>query len=83
MNSDITHCPPPPIPIDEKHPFTNELASLLNRHSIDNDLNTPDFIIADMVVKMLEAIRIANTRKQLWRAPLRQEIINNQAPNNA
>ncbi len=83
MKNELTFIPRPPSPIDEKHPFTNELEKLLNKHSIDNDLNTPDFLLADMIVQMLEAIRTAQVKTNSWRTPPSQDVINNQLPKNA
>ena len=83
MKNELTYIPPTPLSITEKQPFTNELEKLLNKHSIDNDLNTPDFILADMVVQMLEAIRTAQVKTNSWRTPPSQELLSNQIPKNA
>lgn len=42
-----------------KKNFANELAELINRHGIDNDLNTPDWVLANLLVSTL------NTQKEL------------------
>jgi len=34
--------------------FEQELTELLNRHSIENDSNTPDFILAKYLLSCLE-----------------------------
>lgn len=34
--------------------FKNELEDLLNRHSKENESNTPDFILADYLIGCLE-----------------------------
>ncbi len=33
--------------------FQTELTTLLNRHSIDNETNTPDYILAEFLVNQL------------------------------
>ena len=35
--------------------FAQELAELINRHGIDNDLNTPDWVLANLLVSTLNA----------------------------
>jgi hypothetical protein len=35
--------------------FRRELASLLNRYNIDNNMNTPDYILAEFVIRCLYA----------------------------
>lgn len=44
-----------------------EFAEVLNRHSLDNALNTPDFILAEMLMEFLDAINIAQDRAKDWR----------------
>jgi hypothetical protein len=39
---------------DKKAEFTSELSALINRMSIDNDNNTPDFELADMLTDVLD-----------------------------
>ena len=36
--------------------FQEELTHLINRHSIENELDMPDFILADMICRMIEAM---------------------------
>lgn len=38
-----------------KKEFAQELAELINRHGIDNDLNTPDWVLANLLVSTLNA----------------------------
>jgi hypothetical protein len=56
-----------PIP----DPFTDELgrdvAAVLNRHCVDSATNTPDFILADMVISHLQAFGKAVWRTASWR----------------
>lgn len=34
--------------------FVSDLSAVLNKHSIDNDLATPDFILAEFLVQTLD-----------------------------
>lgn len=36
--------------------FEKELASLINRHSVENAVDMPDFILAGMICRMIEAM---------------------------
>lgn len=36
--------------------FEKELAELINKHSIENGSNTPDFVLAAYLVRCLEAL---------------------------
>ncbi len=36
--------------------FEEELTALINKHSIENVADVPDFILADMICRMIEAI---------------------------
>jgi hypothetical protein len=36
--------------------FRTELKRLLNKHSIDNEFNTPDFVLADALVRHLDGL---------------------------
>lgn len=40
--------------MNNKESFKKELAVLINQHSLENESNTPDFILADYLVKCLE-----------------------------
>ena len=43
--------------------FKNELIDLINRASIENDSNTPDFLLADYLIECLNIFgRITNSR---------------------
>jgi hypothetical protein len=49
--------------------FRKELKGLLNRYSIENESNTPDFILADYLYDCLRAFeRAANTRSRWSRS---------------
>lgn len=51
--------------------FQTELEALINRHSIENGSNTPDFILAAYMHECLQAFNRATGARELWygRAP--------------
>ena len=46
--------------------FEIDLEKLINEHSIDNDLNTPDYILADYLVNCLENYRKITEERENW-----------------
>ncbi len=46
--------------------FESELISLLNRYSLENGSNTPDFILARYLIDCLEAYNNALCRRSRW-----------------
>jgi len=46
--------------------FAKELQELINRHSIENDSNTPDFILTEFVCDVLEAFSRALKKRESW-----------------
>lgn len=46
-----------------------ELAELLNSHSVENDSNTPDFILAQYLSACLDAFNDAVRTRTKWFAP--------------
>jgi len=46
--------------------FKIEIENLINIHSIDNELNTPDYILADYLVNCLENYRKINEQREKW-----------------
>lgn len=46
--------------------FREELASILNRHSIENFSNTPDFILAQYLIDCLDAFETACRARDTW-----------------
>jgi hypothetical protein len=50
--------------------FRNELESLLNKYSMENTSNTPDFILADFLMNCLEAFDDATFARSKWYEPL-------------
>lgn len=47
--------------------FKIELTMLLNKHSIDNVANTPDFILSEAVCVFVASIAELNKRRDAWR----------------
>ena len=44
--------------------FKDELTKLINRHSLENDTNTPDFILAEYLIRCLDAFTVVNLRDE-------------------
>lgn len=47
--------------------FQQELAQLLNRHGLDNRLNIPDFVLAEIIASQLNALETAQKQLDKWR----------------
>lgn len=47
--------------------FESELARLLNKYSIDSACNTPDFILAEFVARIIDAKMQTNARVDAWK----------------
>lgn len=46
--------------------FKEELESLINRHSLENDSNTPDFILAQYIQGCLDNFNTTITARDKW-----------------
>ena len=46
--------------------FEDELKSLLNRYSKENASNTPDFILAEYLMKCLDTYSLTVQRRDAW-----------------
>ena len=46
--------------------FRQELTDLINRHSIDNDTNTPDFILSQMMCRTIQDVYELNESRDKW-----------------
>jgi hypothetical protein len=46
--------------------FTDDLAHLLNRHSVDDETKTPDFMLAEMVADFLQVYANTMTNRERW-----------------
>lgn len=49
--------------------FTEELQQLINKHSLENHSDTPDFILAQYLVTCLEAFNQATSDRTHWYKP--------------
>ena len=46
--------------------FERELVTLINRHCMENDSDTPDYMLAEYIVKCLEAFNQTVKRRERW-----------------
>jgi len=46
--------------------FKKELEQLINKYSMENDSNTPDFILAEYLIKCLDAFNVTLQRREAW-----------------
>ena len=46
--------------------FRTELIGLLNKHSLENGSNTPDFILADYLISCLSSFDTAVSDRSAW-----------------
>ena len=47
-------------------PFEKELESLINKHSLENESNTPDYILAQYLISCLSAFTQATQQRENW-----------------
>ncbi len=52
--------------VSETTEFERELASVINRHSLENESNTPDFILAEYLRSCLRAFTMASRTREAW-----------------
>ncbi len=46
--------------------FWKDLVSIINKHSIENLSDTPDFILAEYIMKCLDAFELASNKRMRW-----------------
>lgn len=46
--------------------FRADLQALINRHSAENDANTPDFVLAEFMHGCLTAFTVATQQRDRW-----------------
>ncbi len=46
--------------------FKKDLEHLLNRHGVDNDLHTPDFMLAELIVSNLKTQQTLLRDREVW-----------------
>lgn len=44
----------------------DELTALLNKFSVENESDTPDFILAEFMIKCLESFKAATNKRTDW-----------------
>jgi hypothetical protein len=49
-----------------KETFKKELEELINRYSMENGSNTPDFLLADYLIAALDNYNEITTRRDKW-----------------
>ncbi len=49
--------------------FGKELAQLINKHSLENLSNTPDFILAKFMSNCLDSFNLATKERTHWYRP--------------
>jgi hypothetical protein len=59
--------------------FRKELEQLINRHSLENGSDTPDFMLAGYLVDCLAAFDKAVTQRTRWYTP--KEEVSYEMPN--
>jgi hypothetical protein len=53
--------------------FRKELEGLINSHSQENESNTPDWILAQYILKSLDAFNQATRQRERWYSSPSQE----------
>jgi len=53
----------------KREEVVEEIAAVLNKHSMENESDTPDFILAEYLVSCLEAFDRAAERRRIWYLP--------------
>lgn len=46
--------------------FEKDLTCLINKHSLENTLEMPDFVMAKLLVNVLNAIVVSHARNNMW-----------------
>lgn len=46
--------------------FKEELEQLINRNSLENTCNTPDFILAEFMIRCLESFADCSNAREIW-----------------
>jgi len=55
--------------------FETGLKDLINTHSIENESDTPDFILARYMRACLDAFNVANKDRDSWLNKLEEELL--------
>jgi len=59
-------CPETPTQHEPRRSFEDELTDLINKHSMENCSNTPDYILAAYLCRCLEAFDITSNIRNDW-----------------
>ena len=51
---------------EKKESFVKELTSLINKHSMENASDTPDFILSEFLWACLQAFNRAMIQRRVW-----------------
>ena len=46
--------------------FEKELGALINKHSMENESNTPDWLLAQYLISCLAAFTVATQQRETW-----------------
>lgn len=46
--------------------FTQAIAEVINRYSKENGSNTPDMLLAEYLIRCLEAFDVCSNRREAW-----------------
>jgi len=49
-----------------RNEFEQELTALLNKYSIENGSNTPDFILCKYIINCLKNFNVITTSREMW-----------------
>ena len=55
-----------PLLMFHSEEFSKELISLINRHSMENQNDTPDWILADYIMNCLYTFTVASKKRDDW-----------------
>jgi hypothetical protein len=55
-----------PRTIEQQSRFQKDLKALLNRYSMENESDTPDYILATYLAQCLEAFEFAVRTREVW-----------------
>ena len=68
MNQETPEAAKIDLPESESPYFRTELCALLNKYSMENGSDTPDFILRDYLYRCLEAFdKAANARREWYK----------------
>jgi hypothetical protein len=54
--------------------FREELTDLINRYSLENGSNTPDFILVHFIEMSIKAFDEATNRRTMWYGKVEDEV---------